>query len=120
VVQVGLDCDVEVLNERIATRFRNWMDEGLLEEVARLASSPGGMGRTARQAVGYKELLRHLEVGEALEQCVDDAIAHSRQLARRQRAWFRRDPRIEWFTDLDRAAQRLHEVLNDFDGFVRD
>jgi len=120
VVQVGLDCQVEVLNERIATRFRNWMDEGLLEEVSRLASAPSGMGRTARQAVGYKELLRHLEDAVPLEQCVDEAITQSRRLARRQRAWFRRDPRIEWFIDSDGATARLHEVLNGFNGFVRD
>ncbi|HEY5112127.1 MAG TPA: tRNA (adenosine(37)-N6)-dimethylallyltransferase MiaA [Acidimicrobiales bacterium] len=120
VVQVGLDCDVETLNERIATRFRSWMDEGLLDEVSRLSSSPGGMGRTARQAVGYKELLRHLEDAVPLEQCVDEAIAQSRRLARRQRAWFRRDPRIEWFADRDRATARLREVLNGFNRFVRD
>jgi tRNA dimethylallyltransferase len=120
VVQVGLDGDADELNDRIATRFHRWMDEGLLDEVTRLASAPSGMGRTARQAVGYKELLRHVEDGVALDACVSDAITHSRQLARRQRAWFRRDPRIEWFADANRAALRLREVLNGFDGFVRD
>ena len=120
VVQLGLDCDVEILNERIAARFRRWMDEGLLEEVRRLASAPGGMGRTARQAVGYKELLRHLEEGEPLEKCVEEAIAQSRRLARRQRSWFRRDPRIEWFSDGASATTRLREVLSSFNGFVRE
>ncbi|HEY5265765.1 MAG TPA: tRNA (adenosine(37)-N6)-dimethylallyltransferase MiaA [Acidimicrobiales bacterium] len=120
VAQIGLDCDPEVLNERIATRFRTWMDEGLLEEVSRLASAPGGMGRTARQAVGYRELLRHVEEGEPLEKCVEEAIAQSRRLARRQRSWFRRDPRIEWFSEGAAAATRLREVLSSFNGFVRE
>ena len=39
------------------------MDEGLLDEVAGSAAAPGGLGRTARQAVGYRQLLRHLEDG---------------------------------------------------------
>ena len=120
VVQVGLDCDLEVLDDRVSRRFRRWMEQGLLDEVTRLASSPAGMSRTARQAVGYRELLRHVEEGEPLERCVEDAITQSRRLARRQRSWFRRDPRIEWYRDQAAARIRLNEVLNGPDGFVRD
>jgi tRNA dimethylallyltransferase len=120
VVQVGLRCDFERLDERIEGRFRRWMDEGFVEEVARLRELPGGMSRTARQAVGYRELLRHLEEGAPLEDCVRDAITASKRLARRQRSWFERDPRIEWFDEPDAARARLLEVLNSPDGFVRD
>jgi tRNA dimethylallyltransferase len=120
VVQVGLRPDFEQLDERIAVRFRRWLDEGLLGEVTALASAPGGLSRTARQAVGYRELLRHVEDGAALEQCVTEAITQSRRLARRQRSWFQRDPRIEWFDDPRSARARLTEVLTSPDGFVRD
>ena len=120
VIQVGLRGDVDVLDERIEERFRAWMQEGLLDEVRTLRAAPRGLGRTARQAVGYRELLRHLEEGADLEQCVRDAITQSKRLARRQRSWFTRDPRIEWFDDADLAAKRLLEVLNSPDGFVRD
>jgi tRNA dimethylallyltransferase len=120
VVQVALQTDFEKLDVRIATRFRTWMDQGLLEEVTALASAPGGMSRTARQAVGYRELLRHVEEGADLEACVEDAIIQSRRLARRQRSWFLRDPRIEWFDDPARARARLLDVLNGPDGHVRD
>jgi len=51
---------------------------------------------------------------------VRDAITQSKRLARRQRSWFARDPRIEWFDDVPLAAKRLVEVLNSPDGFVRD
>jgi tRNA dimethylallyltransferase len=112
VVQVGLDVELEVLDERIDARFRRWMDEGLLDEVRALLERPGGLGRTARQAVGYRELLAHLEEGVPLEESLRDAITQSRRLARRQRSWFRRDPRVEWFSDPDSAARRLVEVLS--------
>jgi tRNA dimethylallyltransferase len=80
-----------------------------------------GLSRTARQAVGYRELLRHVEEGAPLEECVRDAITQSRRLARRQRSWFSRDPRIEWFDDVPLAAEaRVLDVLNWPDGFVRD
>jgi tRNA dimethylallyltransferase len=120
VVQIGLDVDSETLDERIARRFHAWMDEGLLDEVARLRERPGGLGRTARQAVGYRQLLSHLEDGASLDACVTDAITQSRRLARRQRSWFRRDPRVEWMSDPEAARIRLNEVLNDVQRFVRD
>jgi len=118
VVQVGLNCEFGVLDVRIARRFESWMEQGLLEEVAHLREQ--GMSRTARQAVGYRELLRHLEEGADLDQCVEDAITQSRRLARRQRSWFQRDPRVEWFDDPSDAAKRLDEILRSPDGFVRD
>jgi tRNA dimethylallyltransferase len=120
VVQVGLDCEPSVLDARIEERFRLWMDQGLLKEVESLLERPGGLGRTARQAVGYRELLSHLEDGEPLDACVENAITHSRQLARRQRSWFRRDPRVEWFSDVPEAKARLAGVLNGVGGIVRE
>ena len=120
VVQVGLRVELSELDARIERRFRNWMDEGLLDEVTRLASAPEGLSRSARQAVGYRELLRHVELGEDLEHCVVDAITQSRRLARRQRSWFNRDPRIVWFDDPSEASRHLEAVLNSPDGFVRE
>src|ERR1019366_5874233 len=118
VVQVALNCEFDVLDVRITRRFESWMEQGLLEEVAHLREH--GMSRTARQAVGYRELLRHLEEGADLEKCVEVAITQSRRLARRQRSWFQRDPRVEWFDDPSDAAKRPDEVLRSPDGFVRD
>jgi tRNA dimethylallyltransferase len=120
VVQVGLRVDFDELDQRIEKRFRSWMDEGLLAEVQGLLENPRGLSRTARQAVGYRELARHIELGEDLEICVSDAITQCRRLARRQRSWFARDPRIEWFDDPRHCATRIRDVLKSPDGFVRD
>lgn len=112
VVQVGLRVDPDELDWRIETRFHAWLVAGLLDEVAALARRPQGLSRTARQAAGYRELLRHVEDGADLATCVVDAIAASRRLARRQRRWFERDPRIEWFDDAADARSRVLDVLN--------
>jgi tRNA dimethylallyltransferase len=87
-----------VLARRIAERFAAMRARGLLDEVRRL-TAPGGPGlsRTARQAIGYKELLAHLDGAEAsLDAAFDTAVRRTRAFARRQRMWFRRDPRITW------------------------
>ena len=61
IVQVGLDVPAEELDRRIEARVRSMLDAGLLEEVRGLAAAPGGLSRTARQALGYRELLEHLD-----------------------------------------------------------
>ncbi len=86
-----------VLNDRIERRFALMRDAGLVDEVRGLAGR-GELSRTARQAIGYREVLAHLD-GEipALDDAFDAAVVRTRQFARRQRMWFRRDPRIQWF-----------------------
>ena len=111
VVQIGLAVPLDVLDARIEERFRRFLEEGLVEEVRALAAA--SMSRTARQAVGYRELLAHVENGEDLERAVEAAIHQTRRLARRQLRWFRRDPRIEWFDDPAAALARATQVLRD-------
>ena len=89
--------------------------DGLLDEVASLSDR---MGRLARQAVGYKELLPVITGLATLEEGRDAALRASMALAKRQRTFFRRDPRIDWITwDPDpavlagRVAERLKEVV---------
>jgi len=91
---VGIPFVPDVVDRRIEERFERWVEAGLVEEVRRLAAR--GMSRTARQALGYKELLAHLEEAAPLDSCVEQAVRRTRAFARRQWAWFRRDPRIRW------------------------
>lgn len=104
VVLLGLPYVPDDVDRRIDERFRRWMAEGLLDEVRALAARPGGLSRTARQALGYRELLAHVEDGVPLDDCVDDAVRRTRSFARRQWSWFRRDPRIRWLDGADPVA----------------
>jgi tRNA dimethylallyltransferase len=81
--------------ERIRRRFAQMLDAGLLDEVRALARAP--MSRTARQALGYRELLAHLDGACSLEEASETAVRRTVAFARRQRVWFRRDPRITWY-----------------------
>jgi len=94
IVQIGLRWDRAALAERIEARVHRMMDAGLLAEVAALHAEP--MSRTARQALGYNELIAHLEGTCTLGEAVAQIVSRTRQYAVRQDRWFRRDPRIRW------------------------
>jgi tRNA dimethylallyltransferase len=111
IAQIGIHVDPREVDRRIEDRFAAMVAAGLLEEVRALAARPGGMSRTARQALGYKELLAHVEDGVPLEDCLEEAVRRTRQFARRQAAWFRRDPRIRWVGDGDEAEDLMDRAL---------
>jgi tRNA dimethylallyltransferase len=91
---LGLDPGPAALGDRIARRVDGMVAAGLLEEVSRLATRP--LSRTARQALGYKELLDAYEAGTPTEDALAAVVSRTRAYARRQLAWFRRDRRIRW------------------------
>lgn len=95
-VQVGLRWARPELARRIELRVHRMMQAGLLAEVADLADRYPQWSRTARQALGYKELLAHLDGGRSLDEAVDEIVLRTRQFAVRQERWFRRDPRVRW------------------------
>ena len=95
IVQIGLRWPRPILAERIERRVHRMMELGLLAEVRGLLEG-GPLSRTAHQALGYKELIDHLEGRCSLDEAVDAVITRTRQFAVRQDRWFRRDPRIRW------------------------
>jgi tRNA dimethylallyltransferase len=103
-VQVGIPFDAAGVDRRIDERIAGWLDAGLLEEVRALAERPAGLSRTARQALGYKELLEHLQGACGLDEALERIAQRTRAFARRQWAWFRRDPRISWLDPEDPGA----------------
>ena len=108
--QVGLQVPYDVLDQRIAARVDAMVEAGLVEEVRGLAER--GMSRTARQALGYKEVLEHLEGDATLDAAVAAIVTRTRRFARRQVRWFRRDPRILWLDSTVSTSQLARSVAD--------
>jgi tRNA dimethylallyltransferase len=111
-VQIGIRFEPALVDRRIEERFNRWMDAGLLEEVRALAARPAGLSRTARQALGYRELLEHVRGDLPLADAIERALQRTRAFARRQWAWFRRDPRIAWVGEDQDPVEVLGAALD--------
>ncbi|MGD1807817.1 tRNA (adenosine(37)-N6)-dimethylallyltransferase MiaA [Dapis sp. BLCC M126] len=96
ILQIGLDCDVEVLGERIRHRTEKMVEVGLVEEVKFLCEkySPE---LPLLDTLGYAEMKQYLAGDISLTEAIDATVLHTRQFAKRQRTWFRAYPEIEWF-----------------------
>ena len=95
-VQIGIKWQREALRERIALRVHKMIEAGLVDEVRGVLNEPKGISDTARQALGYKEIIEHIERRWTLEEAIDATILRTQQFAVRQERWYRRDPRIQW------------------------
>jgi len=98
---IGLRRERDDQNRRTNERVRRMLDAGLLDEVRALLAEPEPLGTTARQAVGYAELIEHLEGRVGLAGAVEMVKINTRQLAKSQRTWFKRFAGVEW---IDLAA----------------
>jgi tRNA dimethylallyltransferase len=103
-VQIGLTLPRPELDLRIAARVDRMWQAGLEAEVARLVGQGLRDGRTASRALGYQQLLRYLDGEYTLAEARLETIKATRRFARRQEAWFRRDPRVTW---LDATKETL-------------
>ncbi len=110
-IMIGLPFEPAIVDRRIEERFRTWLQNGLLAEVQALARRREGISRTARQALGYRELLAHVEMDIPLEAAVEVAVRRTKIYARRQWAWFKRDPRIHWALPPEDPAALLRSAL---------
>jgi tRNA dimethylallyltransferase len=113
---VGVDLPHEVVARRIEDRYQAQMAAGFLDETRRLLGDPRGLSRTARQALGYAELIEHLGGGLPLDEAVELAVRRTRRFARRQASWFRRDPRIRWLEAADDPASLLPALATELAG----
>ena len=87
--------DREILYDRINRRVDLMLENGLLEETKRLVER-GLLTGTAAQAIGYKELLGYLNGEQTLEECAELLKRRSRNYAKRQLTWLKRDDSIHW------------------------
>ncbi|PKZ42519.1 tRNA (adenosine(37)-N6)-dimethylallyltransferase MiaA [Kytococcus schroeteri] len=113
-VLIGLRADDAVLHPRIDARVERMWAAGLLEEVRALdaAGLRTGPGRTARRAIGYSQALAQLDGEMTQHEAIADTQQGTRRLARRQRAWYRPDPRIVWLEhDADDLVEQALAVV---------
>ncbi|HVM39437.1 MAG TPA: tRNA (adenosine(37)-N6)-dimethylallyltransferase MiaA [Acidimicrobiia bacterium] len=109
---VGLRVDADELAARIARRLQVMRAAGLADEVRRLLADTRGLSRTARQAIGYKEIAEFVEGRTSEGEAFETAEVRTRSFARRQRKWFERDPRIRWIdASPENPADALPAVL---------
>jgi tRNA dimethylallyltransferase len=110
-VQIGVDRTD--LAARVETRVDEMFAAGLVAETSRLAERGLRQGRTASRALGYQQVLAYLAGELSLEEARDETVRATRRFVRRQRTWFRRDPRIAW---LDAARPDLPDAALEIAG----
>ena len=97
VLQIGLDPPRDALVEAVAARTRTMFDQGLLDEARGLLASGLSGDEKPFESLGYRQAIAHLRGEIDLDTAVESTEIGTRQYAKRQRTWFRRDPRIQWF-----------------------
>jgi len=110
-VQLGLRLPRAELDRRIAARVSQMWQAGFVAEVRDLAGHGLREGRTASRALGYAQVLRFLAGDLPEEQAAAETVRATCQFARRQEAWFRRDPRIRWLAASDPGVAGLALAL---------
>ncbi|TAG63354.1 MAG: tRNA (adenosine(37)-N6)-dimethylallyltransferase MiaA [Oscillatoriales cyanobacterium] len=115
ILQIGLDCEMDVLGDRIQQRTEQMLERGWLAEVEYLCKKYG-CDLPLLNTLGYQEIKRYLAGDITLEEAKELTILHTRQFAKRQRTWFRAYPEIEWFDVsvpdlLERVWQRIQNFL---------
>ena len=112
-VMIGLDWETARLDDRLESRTETMFDSGLVDEVTALCRRGLRDGVTASRALGYAQVLDALDRGggpQAIGKAREETFIGTRRYVRRQRSWFRRDPRIRW---LDGAQPGLVDAVMD-------
>ncbi len=110
-VLIGLRREREDQNHRTNQRVQRMIKEGLVEEVRHLQSATRPLSASARQAVGYAEMIQHLNGEISLEEAVELIKINTRQLAKSQRTWFKRFLQTEW-VDLT-PLSKVEDIADD-------
>lgn len=109
-LQIGLEIEKDELHERIDKRVDAMLGQGLLDEVKKIKES-APEDAPALSGIGYREFLGHLNGLGTLQDAVEMVKLHSRQYAKRQMTWFKRDDRIQWFKGNKAAFKAIENWL---------
>lgn len=97
ILYIGLACEPDVLRDRITTRVHQMIAAGFVNEVAYLIDKYGA-DLPLLKTLGYAEVQQHIKGDISLDRAIELTVQHTCQFAKRQRTWFQKEPRIEWFT----------------------
>jgi len=106
---IGLDYPAEAINPRINARVRVMVEQGLVAEVKALYNA-GALGLQAREALGYKQIIDHLEGRCTLDEAIEQIKIRTRRYAKQQRTWLRRFrayPRSVWLDAVGQGPEKL-------------
>jgi tRNA dimethylallyltransferase len=109
----GIAVPPAALEDRIRARVHRMLVSGLLEEVEALLARGAGPFLTASRPIGYVEAVEHLRGRLTVDEVVSRTARRTKDLARRQMAWFRRDPRIRWF-ESEHGAHAVVDQIEEY------
>ncbi|WP_215522935.1 tRNA (adenosine(37)-N6)-dimethylallyltransferase MiaA [Varibaculum prostatecancerukia] len=110
-LQLGINWPLAVLDERISQRTAQMLAHGFIQEVAQLEKQGLAHTPTACRATGYQAVMDLLAGKITREEAAEQISLHTRQLARKQRKWFRKDPRIHWLDGEAGTSANLDQAL---------
>ncbi len=112
--RVGLTLPRQLLYDRIRSRVESMLEAGWVQEVESLLDLGYSGEEPAFQAIGYRQLVRHLRGEVSLGEAMEDTIRSTRRYAKRQLTWFRNDPAVVWFeaSEPDRLEREVLAWLN--------
>ena len=105
IMKIGLELPRPELNDRIHQRVDVMMKDGLLDEVGSLLPY---QNLNALQTVGYKEIIDHFNGGSSLQTAIELIKTNTRQYAKRQMTWFKKDKDFQWFGPQQRESILKH------------
>jgi len=104
IIKIGLELPMEVLIERINNRVDQMIKDGLVEEVKTVIN---WREKAALQTVGYKEIFNYLDNKVSLDEAIHQIKTHTRQYAKRQMTWFKKDEEVKWFDVREISVQEI-------------
>ncbi len=107
--KIGIDWDREELYEKINSRVDEQIDRGILNEIKTLLAKGYSRNLPAMTGLGYKEFFPYLDGEATLEECLEQLKQNTRNYAKRQMTWFRRDDEIYWITPKEAAQIKTLE-----------
>ena len=110
ILKIGLHPPRKLLCDKINARSIRMFHGGLIEEVKGILALGYPATLKPFESIGYREAMRHLNGETGLEAAIEETQIHSRQYAKRQVTWFRRDPEIVWIHEFGSSPEALGQA----------